>query len=60
MINKWVLFNELNQILLFDLEKYKQNDPLYLTDIKLENPDLKVTFLLELVSLSMICVVAAN
>lgn len=60
MLNKWALISDMNKLYMFDLEKYKQNDPLFLTEIKLENPDLKITCILELVNLSMICVVTGN
>lgn len=60
MINKWVLVNDMNKMFTFDMEKYKQNDPQYQVEIKLENPDLKINYVLELVNLSMICVVAGN
>ena len=42
------------------MEKYRQNDPDYLVEVKLENSDLKLVHLLELVNSSMICLVAGN
>ena len=60
MLNKWALFSDENKFYLFDHEKFKQNDPNYLTKIKMEDPDLKLYEIVELVSLSTICVIAGN
>ena len=47
-------------MLILDVEKYRQNDPDAISEVKLEDSDLKLVDLLEIVSLSMICVVAGN
>ena len=60
MLNRWALFTSDNRLRILDMEKYKTGDPEHLTEIKMENPDLKLTHLLELVNLSMVCVVAGN
>ena len=46
MLNRWALFSENNRLLILDMEKYRQNDPEYLHEVKLENSDLKLTDLL--------------
>ena len=60
MLNRWALFTDDNRMLILDVEKYRQNDPDAISEVKLEDSDLKLADLLEIVSLSMICVVAGN
>lgn len=58
MINRWALVSDENKLYLFDLEKYRQQDTQYISEVKMENPEFKITQILELVNLSTICVVA--
>lgn len=60
MLNKWVFVSDLNKIYIFDYDKYKQNDPMFLNEVKLEDNDLKITLVYEVVGLSMICIVTGN
>ena len=35
MLNRWALFTDDNRLKILDMEKYRQNDPDYLTEVKL-------------------------
>lgn len=46
MLNRWALISEMNKLYILDVEKYKQNDPHFLVEIKFENPDIKIKYVL--------------
>jgi hypothetical protein len=61
MMNKWLTVSEEgNKVYLFDMERIRTQPEKVMTKLKLDFNEQKFTSILEIVSLSCVCVIAGN